>query len=1698
MNTPEIGKPKRRRRGIALVTVISMLVILTVLAVAILSISDTERRSSVKYADGEFAKNLSDTAINVAMGQIWEGSRQEVGAGDATIWASQPGAIRKYSNNGAFLKGFKLYSDDMMVEVASEQNMTTDHPDTAWMQKPGKWVDLNEPVIRPDRNADGEAEVVFPIIDPRAFVRSERTTTGTSIPDSSNIEGFSYETRVNTTTVDWVVDATSVTDVNARLPMPVQWLYMLKDGTLGHVTEATGTGAYTFVGAGGVTATATNPIVGRIAFWTDDETSKLNINTAGEPTFWAPPISYHDRDYQWAVYQPTRFEYQRYPGHPATVALSTVLFPNKDMNSYGKTGTALSDILDRKERIYDIMPKINSGGSKGATVPFWALSDPKYDGTRMYRVDVSQSLNERLYASVDELLFSEQVAGAERLTQDSTPGAPVRLFGDHTIEARSLERMRFFLTAHSRAPETTIFGTPRVAMWPVANERTIGPMRGNAAEYRTVFDNLVAFCGTLQSSRGTENSYFFRRGDATSAVNDVRDIPRNQRLLNYLYGLMDRDFPSGGQAAASFTDKYRNGDAAQILTQIFDYIRCTNLYDGALAPSKDELIEPGSPYRMNGLSARQILDRRDQLLPQTKTYTSTRASNNLDLNYSDGGVTQPTLREQVSYTALPGHGQVVPIETTIGGHSSRGFGRFPTISEVGLHFICTADGSIDEGSWRIRNADGSKSTQDADISGGRTATKITNRGLPTNGAHAEPEMVPEPVPPAANPNATMIDRWYSNFPPYPAPSQYGTQAGVPVNDPRHYSKHPGYKPQNWNMTLTRNLPLSPGRKRVQAMLSFELTVPASGYPGIFPDMSISITGMTSFQIRGTAGFPVQLFNTPGLTTKRTWRAPASLFQGTTHNREAGGSVGPAALTQNRHVIRSGDMPDDPSYDASVSSSGKTYDGASNYDLVSNYFTIVGDTMQFTGGPITVNVYAGRDLSDENIVQTFEIRFPNAQLPTPELVVLSSPREEWTTGSQLNIQERIEAPRWWSFHYGGAIGRMAHNPASPWTGQLPNPGEPLVIPAANSSADLYTQAGVELGRTLGRFFTKGSGHGARRGIPRFDTITWAHTANGTVYPTDSSIQYGQFCAPLRSPAARTGGAGGSGYLNPNVQGPFGQDVVMSMVPKHGDIRLIAAKKFVPADDWELHPGVGKQKSYSINGTNETLPVYNAHSFMRYVSDYETGIDLNDFGLAPSTINYNRQLVYGARYRSSARPDLPATSLVDLARRYGDFDNGVPSLRDGAWINKPDEGNTGMDTKASTTGAGGLVRAPTAYYDEMWRGQESGESFMSPNRMVSSPGMFGSLSTGVKAGDPWRTLLFRPYVPPVLSGGGAAASHPGSPNYGGSGANTNTAHTPFKGINPADHYIMDLFWMPVVEPYAISEPFSTAGKVNINYQMVPFNSYIRRATGMHAVLKGEELQAFPTANATNIQVKPDGNQYVAFGNGYGQYYQQAKWSDLDARSTTAYYTHAAPKKRFWHRNIDIDSKAAGAFSANTSTLGQLDDRFNFSTALPAGARGLLRSASQVAELHLVPKKVEGTHPASSVNAAATPPASDGSDNMVGGNYSYRSMGLFWEARSLTGDNVRERPYANIYAKITTKSNTFRVHYRAQSIRKARSGEANEFNPNVDLVNSEYRGSALIERRIDPEDPRLPDYATAGNPPPLDDFYNFRVLENKRFAP
>ena len=268
------------------------------------------------------------------------------------------------------------------------------------------------------------------------------------------------------------------------------------------------------------------------------------------------------------------------------------------------------------------------------------------------------------------------------------------------------------------------------------------------------------------------------------------------------------------------------------------------------------------------------------------------------------------------------------------------------------------------------------------------------------------------------------------------------------------------------------------------------------------------------------------------------------------------------------------------------------------------------------------------------------------------------------------------------------------------------------------------------------------------------------------------------------------------------------------------------------------------------------------------------------------------------------------------------------------------------------------------------------------------MFGSLPTGVNVNQPWQTLLFRPDP-------GGLPQHIGAKS-------------------PKDHLLLDLFNMPVVEPYAISDPFSTAGKVNMNYQIVPF-TYITRSTGVRAVLKPEQLLALANNDTTAYKV-----QAVAMVN----------------------------RRNF----MDLDETLKG-----------------FQTRFDSG--DIFRSASEICDIWLVPQ-----------------------------GQTYAVMPAFWSGYLLTGDNVRERPYANIYPRLTTKSNTFTVHYRVQLLTKAKTTLPGQWVEGTDIVNSEYRGSSTLERYLDTNDSLnpIPDYATTPTAKAIDTFYKFRVLETKQFTP
>ena len=128
----------------------------------------------------------------------------------------------------------------------------------------------------------------------------------------------------------------------------------------------------------------------------------------------------------------------------------------------------------------------------------------------------------------------------------------------------------------------------------------------------------------------------------------------------------------------------------------------------------------------------------------------------------------------------------------------------------------------------------------------------------------------------------------------------------------------------------------------------------------------------------------------------------------------------------------------------------------------------------------------------------------------------------------------------------------------------------------------------------------------------------------------------------------------------------------------------------------------------------------------------------------------------------------------------------------------------------------------------------------------------------------------------------------------------------------------------------------------------------------------------------------------------------------------------------------------------------------------------------------------------------------DDMADG----RHESWWWRNFRYTGDNAREIPYGQIYPRVTTKSNTFTIHMRVQTLVKAVPASNStaaqvtdyftKWVEDRDKVASEYRGSTTIERYIDPADPDLPDFTKDDPKATMDEHYKFRVVNTKRFAP
>jgi uncharacterized protein (TIGR02600 family) len=524
-----------RRAGVALVIVLGMLVLIVVLIVAFLSSVSVELRSAKSYASESDARALADSALNIVISQI-----QDATCTPSLAWASQPGMIRTYDSTGAATTAYKLYSSNQLrADGAFDANANLVKevpPDWSSAINANLYTDLNQPVSVSNGSSTSRH---YPIIDPGAVATAQDSTnalTGSAAPvpgcflNSSNAPIGTTASQSN------------------PLPLPVQWMYVLKNGTVVAMDPAT----KKIAGAGQKLPDGTvNTIVGRIAYWTDDESCKVNVNTASEGTYWDRPwVAQGAAPYLYeknlAFNRPAQNEFQRYPGHPAMTCLSAV-FP----------ALAGESPLDYGKRVYGIIPRVVDGGSQAGTVQVDEKTLPLVPDT------------DRLFATVDEFLF--KTATGPRQANLKGP--------DTSFTEDDVDRARFFLTTNSRAPEVNLFNKPRICLWPLqANTANVSDAAN--APNRNAADKLIAFCSTI----GRKPYYFQRYNTYTSPTQDPipssqsptmdwTNVSRNQELYSYLQSLTGQAIPGLGGIFGGANGKYNAATRDQIVTEIFDFIR---------------------------------------------------------------------------------------------------------------------------------------------------------------------------------------------------------------------------------------------------------------------------------------------------------------------------------------------------------------------------------------------------------------------------------------------------------------------------------------------------------------------------------------------------------------------------------------------------------------------------------------------------------------------------------------------------------------------------------------------------------------------------------------------------------------------------------------------------------------------------------------------------------------------------------------------------------------------------------------------------------------------------------------------------------------------------------------------------------------------------------------------------------------------
>jgi len=1512
-------------------------------------------------------------------------------------------------------------------------------PNANWSSEPAQYTDINQPVNQ-----------IYPILDPSVL---DTAATSSSFSGVSNPDGIQWdfpgEAGLITKQPGYYPSTTNIA------PMPVQWLYILQDGTWSSPTNASGNTVTV------ANASATNPIVGRIAFWTDDETSKVNVNTASEGSYWDTPKAGTADEMQFAGNPPLQEEFQRLSGHPATTSLSAV-FPEilggtSGFSRWTGTGSVNSSYVSALQAIFGygaagsstshgLNPRLSwglsltSAGSQGGTFPinsYLANYAPQvttyFPGGYAAPSTYAPTPNtDRLYATADDAFF--QPSGAAR--------AGNAAFANYSITAQKVSQRLFFLTADSKAPETTLYETPRVSMWPITwpwptasyyNKnspviRTVPPVPTAMTPSPTLLssnpcmayqEQLLAFCSTLNATSSTPSSiypYYFQRQDPDSPTSDWLNITRNQNLVNYLTNeLSDQKasaaYPSAPGIGASLGAKWdadKSGTTDWIVLNCFDYIRSMiNQY--TLTPNT-------APT-----TARKLL-----------LYAFTA------VNYGS------SYGEANSFTSAP-------MNVSLNGNNYTTEGTYPALREAALVFYATQ----------------------------RNTPKFVTPGTSAPGSH----LLKDVVSPA---NWTNLISWN----------------GASGNS------------QTTQMRMVMLLNFS----QMNPGIAGNTTASNGSLFGVYqPVFWVKVSGSSPFQVNGSGiNFPlsggnVVQINPVGTNPIATSPAYASsLFESSNgaapavakmfSDGSSSGSPtvwslisdpialsgGPTSFTFNGSKIQVSIYSIDPSGDITKDPTGNSNCLVSTQTLDFSAFNSR-NTFNLGAGvfPTPIAPYW-------NVRQApMEVLTPPATISTPVTTTQEAtpPATTVVTGGVLMPYFKNTTPGNWQAEIVpiiGELGTTLATPAAQWgttrTGGSTSldPSDPSNLYSKNSEPLMYAyqcvnasalQLTLPLTPTIATYSSTVFDHRVAE-LPLSKS-----TANGIVAANIDNPSYTGLTITGTGQLLFSGTQQYSGLEGYQLITPY--DTVVSLVADPtaaggktaGDPRLVGrgisggSVTFSPIDQ-VLGPGSALNLQ-PVNPITTITGVFNAASGLStYQAQYH---EMGTAGAYPQITGIKPPWYFGATGTTQMairggstnsngllldKDDLTAGLGIDSNAQVAinpnwDWTRLPGNFADGGFLLRPDQEYQSLVPRSSGSpltffvpyfSEAGLVNTYAATTSNT-----SADSF-SPNREVPSPVIFGTLPDSMTTG--WQTLNFCPNPAITMN---SSAPHPGMGT-----ANSPSASGAAYSSAP-DHLLLDLFWMPVAEPYPISEEFSTAGKINLNYAMMPF-PYIQRKTALDALLKSVWITAMPSPAASANAV-----YFPSYAKSYGLLHQNSHASGMDLT----------------HTRYPINVNA---------TLMAFDYKFQ--------QGDIFRVASQVCDMFLYPNDPKtpntlwaGDTNTKGISAADTPPSTS-------------NIAAWWAANSFTADNEREAPYSAIYSRVTTKSNTYTVHWRVQTLHKT-PGVATTWTEGTDKVTSELRGSTLIERHIDPN-ATLPDYATgtpgkAGEPvQPLSYYYKWGVDSETYFQP